>query len=236
MYHIFENFFTEQEAQRIQMWADQLEQTDEQVGKWMIYHEQSGLRARIENFIPYNDDIRAFLNSKVLPKLEELVKQKMNLFKDKLNWKYGGGKGFAPHQDQPAWTDFPPRIYYTVALFGNNSTVENGCLQFSDAKVDSILPYDKDGNGSLLGDFVWNPIVSTPRDLVIFDSYVPHMSEDNTTTGSRRIFYFTYNKQSDGDFYSDYVDRKRKEFPPDIERKGNLSAVGTKYNLANPII
>ena len=40
----------------------------------------------------------------------------MSLFKDKLNWKHPGGKGFKPHQDHPAWNDFNPDIFYSVAF------------------------------------------------------------------------------------------------------------------------
>jgi hypothetical protein len=53
----------------------------------------------------------------------------------------------------------------------------------------------------------------------------------------RRIFYFTYNRKEEGDFYEDYNKKKILEFTPDIERNNNIkyNNMGTKYNLANPI-
>ena len=72
------------------------------------------------------------------------------LFKDKINWKNPGGQGFGAHQDQPAWDDFPPNKFVTAAMFVNNTTKENGCLEFAeDANHLGILDYEKESSGSL---------------------------------------------------------------------------------------
>ena len=82
----------------------------------------------------------------------------------------------------------------------------------------------------------WNHIETTPRDVLLFDSYAPHRSGPNTTNKSRRIFYFTYNEKKYGNLYDTYFDKKRIEFPPDIERSDTPVRIkGNKYNLANPI-
>ena len=168
----------------------------------------------------------------------------MLLFKDKLNWKYGNGKGFKPHQDHPAWVDFKPDRYISVAIFANKCTKENGCLEFgiSGSRINSICEYNKNGLGEILPDIEnslkWTPATSTPRDILLFDSFVPHRSKDNRTCSPRRIFYFTFNEEKYGDLYENYLTQKRKEFPPDIERIGdNLVKIeGNKYNLANPMV
>jgi ectoine hydroxylase-related dioxygenase (phytanoyl-CoA dioxygenase family) len=58
-----------------------------------------------------------------------------------------------------------------------------------------------------------------PGDVVLFDCYVPHRSEDNLTDEPRRALYVTYNRASDGDHRVTYFADKRKSFPPDIERE-----------------
>ena len=247
-YVLIKNFFTDKEANQIVKYANELEQWEETPFKWMIYFEkdkntQNKFRTRIENFICYHLELNDFFYSKISPLMNELYGDKMILFKDKLNWKIGGGKGFKAHQDHPAWNDFEPTNYATVALFANNSTIENGCLEFgtSDKKIKCLCPYNKTGLGELDIEYEnslnWTPQPSTPKDLLIFDSFVPHRSHENKTNDPRRIFYFTLNQEKYGNLYDEYTIKKRTEFPPDIERKdnNNIKIHGNKYNLANPI-
>jgi 2-aminoethylphosphonate dioxygenase len=231
------NFFSESEQIMIQEWAKRLENLPEVTGKYMKYYETSNnnnILSRIEYFVNYNSDIEHFLKYKINPILNDLCRKNMTLFKDKLNWKMGGGNGFKPHQDHPAWDDLEPPIFYSVAISADISNIDKGCLQFS-KKENSILPYNTDGilpNISNNLDFKY--VETTPRDLVIFDSFTPHKSDKNITNDSRRIFYFTYNSTSEGDFYEEYNKNKRSQFPPNIERDGN-KVYDNKYNLANPI-
>lgn len=133
-----------------------------------------------------------------------------------MNWKLAnGGKGFLAHQDHPAWSEFPPSMYYTAAIFGDDCTIENGCLQF--ATIEStILDYDP-RNGELKQSFDWQHVTATSKDLLIFDSFIPHKSDDNLSQYDRRVFYFTFNKKDEGCYYHDYNKRKRMMMPPSIE-------------------
>ena len=82
----------------------------------------------------------------------------------------------------------------------------------------------------------WKYIESTPKDLLIFDSYIPHKSDKNNSSNSRSIFYFTFNKLSEGNHYQKYVENKRKYFPPENERNNqNIDLNNNKYNLGNPL-
>lgn len=232
------NSLSHEDAQLIRKCANELNQIEEMAGKWMIYFESNGNRSRIENFLSFKADMKKFVESKLQPLLEKTIGKKMSIFKDKMNWKHGKGKGFAPHQDHPAWTDFKSDRFYTIAVFADDTTVENGCLEFAENLNQKLLPYNKSGNGGLQNadTFDWKAVTTTSRDVLIFDSFAPHRSGDNMTDGSRRIFYFTYNPTSDGSFYDEYLEKKREEFPPRIERKEGqtYSAVNNKYNLANP--
>ena len=265
---LLKDHLTQDEGKRVTSWADQMEEWLEMRGKWMIYNEivdpstmpkstyvkgcnkgEKLMRARIENFISYHPELKEFLDHTIKPLLEDKIGKKVKLFKDKMNWKRPGGHGFAPHQDHPAWSDFPPSIFYTVAIFADSATPENGCLEFgnlpsserkSGGKLAEVLPYYENGDGKIEGadSFNWELYPTTPRDVLIFDSFVPHRSGPNRSDGSRRIFYFTFNLAEEGDYYTDYVEKKRQELPPDIEReKGkDYKILGSKYNLANPIV
>ena len=242
-YVIIKNFFTKEEGNNIVRYADELEEWEEKAYKWMIYFENNKKKSRIENFIQYHENLRDLLNKKIKPLVNETYGGNMLLFKDKLNWKYGKGKGFKPHQDHPAWNDFEPDRYISVALFGNECTEENGCLEFgiSGNKFTSMCEYNKNGLGEILPEIEdslkWVPATSSPRDILLFDSYVPHRSHGNRTDGSRRIFYFTFNEEKYGELFEKYLKQKRTEFPPDIERiDDSVKIIGNKYNLANPMV
>ena len=82
----------------------------------------------------------------------------------------------------------------------------------------------------------WEPVLATTRDLLIFNSYIPHRSGPNTTDNHRRIYYFTFNFEEEGDFYQQYIAKKRNELPPDIEKDPTKNYnINNKYNLGNPV-
>ena len=242
-YVVLKDYFTNEEANNIVRYADELENWNEVKGKWMIYFEENKQKSRIENFKNYHSEINRLLELKLNPLINAFHNTEMELFKDKLNWKYSGGKGFKPHQDQPAWSDLPPTFYSSVALFANNTTKKNGCLEFAKDQLTlrTILPYNEDTDGKLKDHVVdnlsWETLETTPRDVLIFNSYIPHKSDMNTTNNSRRIFYFTYNYKKEGNYYDMYLEKKREYFPPDIERDNTkkIPLDANKYNLANPI-
>ena len=241
---VLKDILTPEEAELLRSIGNELENFPEQKGKWMIYYENEDInkKARLENFINYHETLKTFLYSKVLPLIKNIYDKELVLFKDKMNWKRPGGKGFDPHQDQPAWSDFKPNIFHTLALFIDTSTKEKGCLEFvENCNKKELISYDIDGTGGLnkeiVNNFTWNIKQTTPRDILFFNSYVPHRSGDNNTNEPRRILYFTFNDIEDGDYYIEYINKKRMEFPPRIERDNSkkYSISGNKYNLANPI-
>lgn len=239
---VVKNYFSLDESKFIISTANKMEMLPEKKGKWMFFFEKNEnnkrFKSRLENFINYDDLLKSFLKTRIQPFLEQLVEDELSLFKDKLNWKVANGSGFKAHQDHEAWSDFEPDRYFTAAFSANNSTKSNGCLQFvRNCKTDEIFPYDDEGKLKNEENFDWEFVETTPRDLVIFDSFVPHRSFKNMTENSRRIFYFTYHSSKYGNLYSDYVLKKRLAFPPDIERSldKTYNIKNNKYNFANPI-
>ena len=239
-YLLLKDFFTKEESEEIIQFRKELEKLPEEKGKWMIYYEDDNnneLKSRIENFINYKENIKNFVNKKLVPLLNNVCGDKMVLFKDKINWKLPNGNGFKAHQDHPAWSDFDVSRFYSVALFCNNSTIENGCLQIVKNMNNIGLLQDK---GCIPEHIVetlkWEYLETTPCDLLIFDSFIPHKSEKNNTNNSRSIMYFTFNKLEEGNLYNEYVEKKRKYFPPPNERTNlNISSKNNKYNLGNPL-
>lgn len=241
-YVLLKDFFNNKEAHNIKLWANHIQQFPEQRNKWMVYKEtDTDITTRVEYFKNYYQPINKFIRTRLNPVLNEVYGNDMTLFKDKINWKHPNSKGFGAHQDQPAWCDFPADRFVTLALFADNSTIENGCLEFvKERHTEGLFSHDLESTGAMSSKvedtFKWEPIQTTPKDILIFDSYAPHRSGPNNSDKSRRIFYFTFNKISDGLFYEEYNKKKRIEFPPDIEREGHhYNNLGNKYNLANPI-
>jgi hypothetical protein len=239
-YVLLKDFLTPSESKKIEKWAWELDSFPEQKGRWMIYYENGDTKSRIENFIDYHPEINDFLNQKITPLLTSVCGERMNIFKDKMNWKTGKAKGFRAHQDQPAWADFPPRRFVSVALFADNTTPENGCLEFVKGKhQEGLFSHHIEDKGQLDEEteksLDWQFVPTTTRDILIFDSFAPHRSGPNTTDKARRIFYFTYNREAEGSFYYRYIRKKRQEFPPNIEREEGKVYEGKRYNLANPI-
>ena len=242
---LLKNYFSQHEAKQIVKYADDLQLYEEVLGKWMIYHEvnknNQKQKSRIENIVNYHKGVNNLLTHRVNSTLNFINGYDMTLFKDKLNWKSPGGQGFNAHQDQNAWSDFPPSQYVTVALFADKSNLKNGCLEFAEGleKRNYIMDSNSENLGELTNEIEeslnWKPIISNPSDMLIFDSYVPHRSGKNNSKKSRRIFYFTYHKSYFGNFYDDYIKKKRIEFPPDFERTTDkIINKNNKYNLANP--
>ena len=237
---LIKNFFSENEKEKIVNFKKKLENLPEEIGKWMIYFEEIDnvkVKSRIENFYNFDNEIKDFVDSKILPFLEKICENKMLLFKDKMNWKYPKGDGFKAHQDHPAWNDFNISRFYSVALFADNATVENGCLEIVKGK-NNIGEINSSGciPENIAENFNWEYVEATSYDLFIFDSFIPHKSSKNISNKSRSIFYFTFNKFNEGNHYDEYISNKRKYFPPPIERKcDEVKILNNKYNLGNPL-
>lgn len=235
-----DNFFSYSQSKNLLSYFDEIESLKEQKNKYMIYYEDenSKKKSRIEYFYKYHNGIYNFIYKNLNPFINTLVGQNQVLFKDKMNWKFPGGNGFKAHQDHCAWNDFNLSIFHSIALSGNISNKENGCLQFSNYNSKEIL--DQSNNLGEINDNIdkelkWEYVESNPRDLIVFNSFVPHKSDNNNSNNSRRIMYLTFNNESEGDYYEDYNKNKRKYFPPNIERDKIYNYKDNKYNLGNPM-
>ncbi|MBI4006206.1 MAG: phytanoyl-CoA dioxygenase family protein [Gammaproteobacteria bacterium] len=221
---IIRNAFSPKEMQRIESWTSELAALPEESGKHWVYHEKSKINPeieiinRIENISPFHAGFAEL--SKVLKvPVVQLLGEETVLFKEKINFKLPGGDGFKPHQDsQAGWEDYAA-YFINVMVCIDEATVENGCLQLVAGYQNQGLfrewePLtDEDMKGM---NFVHYP--TRPGDVVFFDCYVPHASEPNMTDKTRRLYFATYNRLSEGDHMARYYADKHKNFPPDIDR------------------
>ncbi len=114
------------------------------------------------------------------------------------------------------------------------ATLENGCLQVAknwkqtfmgDETLDpklveagrAVLPYIVGGSdhGSIQTEYSkkisWLTLETSPGDVVIIDSFVPHYSEPNKSKTSRRAMFFTHNRLKEGNHKKAYYRAKRQD-------------------------
>jgi hypothetical protein len=178
--------------------------------------------ARSEDFIEHHDVLRAFICGGLISRvLSELFGESALLFKEKINYKYPGGGGFAPHQDAPAYRFVDHHISCMVPL--DLATEQSGCLYVAPAPDAgttrspgrrSMMATDERGriDEALAAGLAWRPVPLNPGDLLFFDSYTPHYSDTNRSERPRRAAYLTYNAASRGDFRDRYYADKRADF------------------------
>lgn len=242
---VFKNFFESNHAKKIISYVEDIAQWPETPQKWMRYYENNSHNqkslCRVENFLPYHDRLRDLLNSDEINGLiGQLAGEEVVIFKEKINFKYPGGKGFRPHQDAPAFVSFGQTFHISLLISIDRSTKANGCIEMVKGQCEeNLLRQAQDGtlDSTITDAFTWIPIETEPTDLVLFNSYVPHRSHDNHSTDPRRALYVTYNRKSEGDYRGRYYADKREKFPPECERVAGVDysqSIGI-YNLANPI-
>jgi 2-aminoethylphosphonate dioxygenase len=239
-------FFSPSEVADLVRWTAEITAWPDTPGRWMRYYERgpggpgTKMPARIENFLAHHPGLDAvFRGGRLAALLEALLGEPAVVFKDKINLKAAGGAGFTPHQDAPAYADFGVPFHATVMAPIDPFTRDNGCLEMArEATQTTILPQNPDG--TLRADaaerFVFEPVLARPGDVIVFDSYVPHLSGPNRSDGPRRSYYVTYNRRSDGDHREAYYERKRRLFPQECERQPGVdyARLGAQFNLANP--
>jgi 2-aminoethylphosphonate dioxygenase len=221
---IIKNGFNLKDIQDIESWASELAEMPEKHGAQWVYHEKSkldpnvNLISRIEKISPFHNGFAEL--SKVLEQpISQLFDEDAVLFKEKINFKMPGGDGFKPHQDsQAGWEDYA-KYFISVMVCIDEATIENGCLQLVSGFQGRGLyrewePLTDDDMANM--EFIHYP--TKPGDIVFFDCYTPHASEPNMSNSTRRLYFATYNKLSEGDHLEQYYADKYKSFPPDIDR------------------
>jgi len=226
-------FFDGKEIAEIRKWVYDYQgkqPEDWKKGQEMGYYETSindGKRilTRLENFIDYNQKFFDLVNSKkVIGCVEDLLGEPCVFFKEKINFKNPGGAGFKPHQDAISrWDDYAEN-FMNVLICTDAGTIQNGCLEVAPGFHNKgfLGPYDSPIPDDVLKKMKFQALEHSLGDVVFFDGFTPHQSQENKTDSPRTNVYLTYNKLSEGEHRKRYFARKRKELPPDNERGENF--------------
>lgn len=206
----------------------------------MQYFERVGDKrqlCRLENFVPHDALLKEIAaGPATLNLVSRLLGEPAVLFKEKLNFKLPGGAGFTQHQDAPAFTSFDQHYHVTMMVSVDATTIENGCLEVAAGRHrEGLLPMAADLTIDPSQSLDWMPVTTSPGDLVLFDSFLPHRSGPNATGAARRALYLTYNRAAEGDVRERYFALKRVSFPPDIEREPGKHYDAGVFNVGNPV-
>ncbi len=224
-YLVARGAFGPAEAADMDRWAKELLAMPEEPGRQWVYWEKSlrepdkKIVSRIENIAPFHEGFRELAES-LKAMCAQLFGEPALLFKEKINFKMPGGAGFAPHQDSQAGWERYASDFINALVCIDEATIENGCLRVVSGFHDRGLyrAWEPLSEKEMEGmEFV--PTSTKPGDVILFDSYTPHSSEPNLTDQTRRIYFATYNRLSEGDQLEQYYADKRKGYPPDIERE-----------------
>jgi len=230
-YLVVRGGFGAADTTRIDAWAREVEAMPEVSGRQWVYHEKSlkqpdrQLVCRIQNIAPFHQGFAALTEALRAP-VSQLLGEPAVLFKEKINFKMPGGDGFKPHQDSQAGWDTYAEFFISALVCIDEATVDNGCLKLAAGHHNRGLfrSWEPLTEGDMAGmSFIDCP--TKPGDLVFFDCYAPHASEPNMTDSTRRMYYATYNRLSEGDHMAAYYADKHKSYPPDIDREAGKEYV-----------
>ncbi len=217
--------FSTGEARTIERWTREVAALPEEPGRHWVFHEKSlrdgttDLINRIEYISPFHDGYKKLTETLKGP-AAQLFGADAVLFKEKINFKMPGGDGFAPHQDSQAGWEAYATNYVNVMVCIDEATTDNGCLEVAPGhhRRGLLRGMEPLTEADMVG-MTFKHVPTQPGDLIFFDAYVPHRSQPNDTDTTRRLYFATYNRASEGDHLARYYADKRKTYPPDIERE-----------------
>ena len=177
---------------------------------------------RVENFTPFHGGLDSLARDRLAPLCSQLLGEEAALFKEKLNIKPPGGKGYAAHYDGPSAAALGlAQTFITVQVAVDAQTAENGALQV--VRPRSAWPTgramvppssaDPDRGGrvgaipeEVAEELAWECVECQPGDVLLFDHWLPHRSAFNRAASERRTLYMLFNPLREGDFRSRYYE------------------------------
>eukprot|EP00947_MAST-08B_sp_MAST-8B-sp1_P001131 g1131.t1 len=209
------NAFSSAEMDVISGWVNDVSSWEASPDKWIHHYETTSggeeRLARTENIVSYHPGIAQLLMLGAVPTyVADCMGRDVFLYKEKINYKYPGGAGYAAHQDAPAYKQLSNHCTCLISV--DDSTTENGCLEFAPKRhKEGLIGLTDDGiidpSKEAVLDFV--PVETRRGDMVIFSSYTPHRSTANRTSTPRKLIYLTYNVQDEGYLRDEYYRHKR---------------------------
>ncbi|MEM5583791.1 phytanoyl-CoA dioxygenase family protein [Roseibium sp. AS2] len=161
------------------------------------------------------------LGARIVADAEAFLGGPVQLFKDKVNIRYAGSKGYAPHQDSAAgWEEFADR-FVSIGLFLHPSDPYRGGFEVvSGAHNDGRFSNEKGRmSEEVFQALKPTALVAEQGDAVLLDSEAPHKTLDNQSDQNSVHLLFTFARVKQGDIRSAYYDEKERSFAE--KRNGN---------------
>ena len=209
-------------------------------GVQKYYDKKKNIR-RIEKLYNKGSYLK-LLNKKIEVFLEEILKKKFCIFKDKYNAKPSKGEGFYAHYDgiffftneknklKKGWYEYSS-FFINVLIALDESTKKNGTIEIAKKHKGGFHKLIKntynDGTPNITKEIEkktkFKPINLKIGDIVVFSNTCPHRSDKNWSNKPRRNLYYTYTYASRSSQYKKYfIDKKNSK------NKTNKSLEGQK--------
>ena len=203
---VLRQYYSVNTIQKILDEVNHLESLMPKKGEMMKYYDtpfrqdsnnKSMILIRIEKFIETSPYLESIVNNaSVHSLLRQLFGESALLLKEKINFKPPGAPPDLLHQDSQAGWDNYGSEFVSVLIAVEDSNRSNACVEFDNSG------YNING----LAGPLWTPLTSKDipnaemipietkaGDIILFNSYVPHGSEANTSDKRRCNIYLTYN-------------------------------------------
>jgi len=201
------------------------------------YYEKSVINKkkiliRSENFYDKNLILKKLIDHELIKnKLKEIYNEDFVLFKEKINYKYPGTRKDLLHQDiQAGWDKFSKKIISALVCL-EISNNDNAPLYFDISghnKSKRIGKYFEPLSKKDLKKPKFKKFLLNPGDVIFFNSYVPHFSNENLSNNSRFQLYLSYNPKKEKNFRKKYLKDKMNSFPADNFKSKNKN-LSQKY-------
>jgi SAM-dependent methyltransferase len=233
-YIAYTHFFSESITTRIYNELNQLSQTEAPPNSYIRYCD-GDVFDRIEQFIEsLSIESQLALTDPMLLQLAALCfNQSVNLLKDKCNFKPPGMKAFPLHQDAAAgWKERGyGKKHLTIAISLSHTNSNNGVLYFAPGKHKEGLlsDYQKPIEEHYKDIWDFEAVAMQPGDILLFDSFTPHYSNENNSNENRAIIFLTYSDLHENNLRKRFFSQKKKQQPSIDERQADTKLTRNEF-------
>ena len=211
-YVLIKNFLDSEKKTKLKKYINEVE-SDKTINKYLNQYEycknNEKVLCRTEYIIDYHNGFKNIVTKGDIPGIVSKINNKpVNLYKEKINYKYPNTGGYRAHQDITAYPNSKNNITCMINLCDTNEN--NGCLEFSPLDNSQILEHSN-GIISQPEKLDWIRCQTNFGDIVLFNSYIPHRSGPNLLKEPRKAIYLTYNSSEDGYLRDEYYKKKKEK-------------------------
>ena len=217
---------------------DALNKKNKHIHNYELDSNNNKVLSRSEYFYHNHKNIKSFINDETFKYVLNTINEKpVNIYKEKINYKYPNTGSYKAHQDITAYPNSNNHLTCLIPLC--NTYKLNGSIQFSplinnNLSQNTILD-NKNGIIDNQDKLSWDPPISTSfGDIILFNSYIPHKSPINLSTKPRKSLYLTFNNLEEGFLRDNYYKIKNNILENDSKKISIIDHYEhTKINISN---